>query len=67
VLSDDLATVHPLERSGEPTAALVPGSRLVVFDGAGHGLYASEASRYNAEIVRFASALADGQSAGQGR
>jgi non-heme chloroperoxidase len=44
----------PVERTGQPTAALVPGSRLLVFDGAGHGLYTSEASDYNAEIVRFA-------------
>jgi len=48
----------PLERGGQPTAALVPGSRLVVFDDAGHGLYTSEASGYNAEIISFATALA---------
>ena len=53
----------PLERGGRPTAALVPGSRLVVFEGAGHGLYTSEAPGYNAEIIRFATALVTVQSA----
>jgi non-heme chloroperoxidase len=53
----------PLERAGQPTAALVPGSRLVVFDGAGHGLYTSEAPGYNAEIIRFATALVTAQPA----
>jgi pimeloyl-ACP methyl ester carboxylesterase len=44
----------PLELTGRPTAALVPGSRLVVVDGAGHGLYTSAAARYNAELIDFA-------------
>lgn len=43
----------PLEATGRPTAALIPSCRLVVFDGAGHGLYPSEASRYNEEIIGF--------------
>jgi len=53
----------PLEKAGRPIAALVPGSRLVVFDGAGHGLYTSEAPGYNAEIIRFAETLVTAQSA----
>jgi non-heme chloroperoxidase len=44
----------PLELTGRRTAALVPGSRLVVIDGAGHGLYTSAAARYNAELIGFA-------------
>jgi non-heme chloroperoxidase len=44
----------PLALGGEPAAALVPGARLVVFEGAGHGLYASEAARYNGELIGFA-------------
>lgn len=43
----------PLEATGRPTAALIPSCRIVVFDGAGHGLYTSEARRYNEEIVAF--------------
>jgi non-heme chloroperoxidase len=44
----------PLELTGRPTAALLPGCRLVVVDGAGHGLYTSAAARYNAELIDFA-------------
>jgi pimeloyl-ACP methyl ester carboxylesterase len=43
----------PLEATGQRTAALIPSCRIVVFDGAGHGLYTSEASRYNEEILGF--------------
>lgn len=43
----------PLETAGRPTAALIPSCRIAIFDGAGHGLYTSEASRYNKEIVDF--------------
>lgn len=43
----------PIEATGRPTAALIPSSRLVVFEGAGHGLYTSEAPRYNQEIIGF--------------
>lgn len=50
--SEDKST--PLPMTGKPTAALIPGSRLVVFDGFGHGLYTSVAPRYNAEIISFA-------------
>jgi pimeloyl-ACP methyl ester carboxylesterase len=35
------------------TAALIDGSRLVVYEGAGHGLYASDHDRLNADIVEF--------------
>lgn len=53
--SADRAT--PLELTGQRTAALVPASRLVVIDGAGHGVYASDAARYNAELITFAQSL----------
>jgi len=47
----------PLELTGQRTAALIPGCRLTVFNGAGHGVYASEAARYNAELITFARSL----------
>ncbi|GAA1667034.1 alpha/beta hydrolase [Fodinicola feengrottensis] len=43
-----------IELTGERAAALVPGSRLVVMNGAGHGLYASGAGRYDSELIAFA-------------
>jgi non-heme chloroperoxidase len=49
----------PLE-NGRRTAALIPDSRLVVIPGAGHGVYASQAERYNSELLAFLSSLAGG-------
>ena len=48
----------PLETTGQATAAMIPSCRIVVFDGAGHGLYTSEATQYNEEIVGFCRDLA---------
>ena len=56
VIQGDADTSAPLELTGRPTAVLVPGSRLVVIEGAGHGLYASAAARYNSELLHFISA-----------
>jgi non-heme chloroperoxidase len=56
VIQGEADTSCPLELTGRPTAALVPDSRLVVIEGAGHGLYASAAARYNAELLHFISA-----------
>lgn len=47
----------PVSLTGQPTAALVRGSRLVLIEGAGHGVYASRAKRYNEELIRFVLAL----------
>jgi pimeloyl-ACP methyl ester carboxylesterase len=46
-------------RSNSPAALpqVIPGARLVVLDGAAHGLYRSEAQRYATEIINFAAAL----------
>jgi non-heme chloroperoxidase len=49
-------TSCPLELTGRPTAALITHSRLVVIDGAGHGLYASAAALYNQTLLEFATA-----------
>jgi pimeloyl-ACP methyl ester carboxylesterase len=43
----------PLDATGRQVAELVPDCELVVIDGAGHGLYASDHVRVNAELVRF--------------
>ncbi len=53
VIQGDGDTSVPLELSGRPTAALIQQGRLVVIDGAGHGLYASAAARYNQELLQF--------------
>jgi len=46
-----------LELTGRRTAALIPQARLVVIHNAGHGLYVSEAARYNAELIKFFQSL----------
>jgi non-heme chloroperoxidase len=53
VLHGDADHSSPLELTGRPTAALLRRGRLVVFEGAGHGLYVSRAPEYNAELMAF--------------
>jgi pimeloyl-ACP methyl ester carboxylesterase len=43
----------PLELTGRKAAALIPDSKLVVLEGGGHGIYVSQAARYNAELLEF--------------
>lgn len=40
--------------SGKATAAAIPGARLVVVDGAAHGVFLTHAERVNAELVAHA-------------
>jgi len=56
VIQGDADLSAPIEITGHPSAALIPNSQLIVLPGAGHGLYVSEASRYNAELLAFARA-----------
>jgi non-heme chloroperoxidase len=53
VIQGDADASCPLDLTGRPTAALIPGGRLVVLEGVGHGLYASAAARCNREILDF--------------
>ena len=46
----------PIEITGRPAAALIPGAELVEYDGAPHGLYFTHRHRLNEEIARFAAA-----------
>lgn len=50
------ADVEPttLERCGRPTAAAVPGARLLVYEHAPHGLFVSHRTRLNADLEAFA-------------
>jgi pimeloyl-ACP methyl ester carboxylesterase len=43
----------PIDQTGRRTSQAVPGARLVVIDGAGHGMYMSAAHRYNTELLMF--------------
>lgn len=46
----------PLELTGQRTAALIPGARLIVYEGGPHGLYLTHRERFNAAIEAFADA-----------
>ncbi len=45
----------PLEVTGGPAAALIPGSRLVVYEDGPHGLYFTHKERLNRDLAQFAS------------
>ena len=45
--------VVPVEGSGERTHRAIPGSKLVVVEGAPHGFNVSHADRFNAELIAF--------------
>ncbi|MEU0165932.1 alpha/beta hydrolase [Streptomyces iakyrus] len=48
----DLGAPYPL--CGPRTAELVPGSTLLTYEGAAHGLFATHADRLNADLLAFA-------------
>jgi non-heme chloroperoxidase len=53
IVHGDADASAPLALTGERTAALMPGARLIVYRGAGHGLYASDHERLNRDILTF--------------
>jgi pimeloyl-ACP methyl ester carboxylesterase len=44
----------PLDATGRPTAALIPGARLEVYEGAPHGLFLTHMDRLTGDILAFA-------------
>jgi non-heme chloroperoxidase len=57
IIQGDADKNNPLELTGRRTVELIPDAKLVILNGAGHGLYRSEARRYTAEMVNFAHSL----------
>jgi non-heme chloroperoxidase len=53
IIHGDLDASAPIDLTGRRTAALVPGSRLLVYEGSGHGLYAADHARLNPEVLAF--------------
>lgn len=53
VVHGDLDASAPLALTGIPTAALIPGSRLEVYEGAAHGLMYTHMDRLHSDILRF--------------
>lgn len=54
VVHGDRDATSPLDLTGRPTASLVPGARLSVYEGAPHGLVLTHADRLNADLLAFA-------------
>ncbi len=46
-------TSMPIDLTARKAAPLIPDCRFVTIDGAGHGMYLSEAPRYNAALLDF--------------
>jgi non-heme chloroperoxidase len=44
----------PIDVTGRPTAAAIPGARLIVYDGAPHGLFVTHRERLTADLLAFA-------------
>jgi non-heme chloroperoxidase len=53
IIHGDKDLSAPLEWTGRKTAALIPGSRLVVYEGAPHGLMLTHVSRLNVDLHSF--------------
>jgi len=53
VVQGDRDASAPLELTGRPTAALIGGASLNVYEGAGHGLYFTHAERLNQDLLAF--------------
>jgi pimeloyl-ACP methyl ester carboxylesterase len=53
VIHGDADGIVPLAGSGQRTHAAIPGSTLVVVEGAPHGFNVSHAERFNSELIDF--------------
>jgi pimeloyl-ACP methyl ester carboxylesterase len=53
VIHGDRDRSAPLELTGRPSAALIPGARLLVYEGAPHGLMFTHMERLHADILDF--------------
>jgi len=43
----------PIDLTGRPTAALIPGARLIVYEGAPHGVFFTHIDRVNSDLKDF--------------
>ena len=56
VIHGDRDASAPLPLTGKRTAELIPGARLMVYEGAPHGLFVTHMTRLNADLLAFAQA-----------
>ncbi|BAN25278.1 alpha/beta fold hydrolase [Caballeronia insecticola] len=55
IVQGDCDASNPLELTSQRTAQLIPDARLVVYEGAPHGVFLSDAARLTADLAAFAS------------
>ena len=53
ILHGDRDASAPVDLTGRKTAALIGDATLMIYPGAGHGLYASDHDAVNADILAF--------------
>jgi pimeloyl-ACP methyl ester carboxylesterase len=53
IIHGDKDVSAPVDFTGRRTAALIPGSRLIVYEGAPHGLMLTHVERLNADLLAF--------------
>src|SRR5262249_37795464 len=53
LIHGDIDVSARLEMTGRKTAKLIPGSRLIIYENAAHGLPVTHADRLNADLLAF--------------
>ena len=53
IVHGDADASAPIDLTARKTVRMMPNARLVEYEGAGHGLYASEHERLNADVLEF--------------
>jgi non-heme chloroperoxidase len=53
VIHGDRDASAALDLTGRPTAEMIPGGRLVVYEGAAHGLFLTHMARLNGDLLAF--------------
>jgi non-heme chloroperoxidase len=56
VIHGDKDVSAPLDLTGRPTAAQIPGAELKIYEGAPHGLFLTHKDRLNADLLAFITA-----------
>jgi non-heme chloroperoxidase len=46
--------INGIDRTGRKTAAMIPGARFQVYEGAPHGLFITHMDRLNQDLLKFA-------------
>jgi non-heme chloroperoxidase len=53
IVQGDSDVSNPLELTSQRTAQIIPGAQLIVYEGAPHGIFLSDADRLTADLSRF--------------